>query len=82
MKGVEMNNLTEKKKNLLNKILQRNNVSFEIHKYGVLVIDQDDKRNIIQVLANEFCEKGLKENDEPNELGLEIEELIDIVNNW
>ncbi len=28
-------------------------------------------------LADEFCKEGLKPDDEPNEYGLEIEDLID-----
>jgi hypothetical protein len=39
-------------------------------------------RNIRENIANyelaaEFCEEGLKPDDEPNEYGLEIEDLID-----
>ena len=32
-----------------------------------------------QALGNELCETGLHEDDEPNQRGLELEELIDWV---
>lgn len=44
-------------------------------------IDADLGNHIRNLLTEEFCEIGLRANDEPNELGLEIEQLIDDVGN-
>jgi hypothetical protein len=45
-----------------------------------LLLGDSEITEIILILADEFCETGLKENDEPNERGIEIEDLIDVLN--
>ena len=40
-------------------------------------IPKNIREDIVNELSNEFCEKGLKENSEPNDYGLMIEDLID-----
>lgn len=37
--------------------------------------------DIILLLSDELCQTGLMPNDEPNNRGLEIESIIDIINN-
>ena len=74
-------------------MIQLNNESLELlrvclnhHKPELLyVIDSQELINIDsglgnelrQAVGNEFCRDGLKQDDEPNEYGLELEELID-----
>jgi hypothetical protein len=46
---------------------------------GTLSIGYDESSDLQQALANELCDTGLDEHDEPNERGYAIERLIDIV---
>lgn len=46
-----------------------------------LLLGDPEITEILLILADEFLETGLKENDEPNERGIEIEDLIDVMNN-
>lgn len=39
-----------------------------------------EREQLIDLLTDEFIETGLNENDEPNQRGMEIEALIDILN--
>ena len=40
------------------------------------------RRQIVDVLTDELCEHGLESDHEPNEHGLEVEELIDVCRLW
>ena len=40
------------------------------------------RRQIVDVLTDELCEHGLAHDHEPNEHGLEVEELIDVCRLW
>jgi hypothetical protein len=40
-------------------------------------LPRDIREQIVEELSDEFCEKGLKLDSEPNAYGLEIEDLID-----
>ena len=46
---------------------------------GALSIGYDESSDLQQALADELCDTGLDEHDEPNERGHAIERLIDIV---
>ncbi len=75
--------LSEKDKKLLFEILLKNNMPYYKQLYeNNLNFKTNEIKEIIGVLSDEFCRNGLKENDEPNSFGLEIENLIDIVNSW
>ena len=37
------------------------------------------REELREAIADEFCESGLNESDEPNEFGLRLEELIDLL---
>lgn len=43
---------------------------------GIMEIDHKIRDGIASVLSDEFVEHGLKDDDEPNAYGLEIEGLI------
>ena len=44
----------------------------------VMELTRDIREKIVNYeLADEFCEEGLKPDNEPNRYGLEIEDLID-----
>ena len=45
---------------------------------GFLSVGYDESSDLQQALADEFCNTGLDEHDEPNERGHAIERLIDI----
>lgn len=40
-------------------------------------LSRDVREQIVEELSDEFCEKGLKPDSEPNAYGLEMEDLID-----
>lgn len=42
-------------------------------------VDDQEREELCQLLTDEFANKGLKENDEPNSYGFEIESIIDKV---
>lgn len=44
-------------------------------------LSEEIRESIINILSDEYIEKGIDENSEPNRYGLEVEELIDFVNN-
>ncbi|MBC1575567.1 hypothetical protein HB900_13940 [Listeria booriae] len=52
----------------------------EIEKNGVNSLNSESVEKIIDILLTAFTNHGLEEDDEPNKYGLEIEDLIDIVN--
>jgi len=44
---------------------------------NIVYLTYCDRKKIVEELGNEFCEKGLGLDDEPNDYGFEIEDLID-----
>lgn len=45
---------------------------------SVVVIREDQKRDIQDLIGDEFAETGLHDNHEPNDRGLALEALIDV----
>ena len=45
---------------------------------STVVIREDQRREIQEVLGDEFAETGLREDHEPNSRGLALENLIDV----
>ncbi len=54
--------------------------SFAVTRDSPKCVDDVRKAEIINMLVAKFSSIGLREDDEPNELGLAIESLIDIFN--
>lgn len=52
---------------------------FPLPEGGVKFLVPGDREQLIDVLLQEFTETGLGFDDEPNNRGIEIEELIDFV---
>ncbi|EUJ31424.1 hypothetical protein [Listeria cornellensis] len=70
-------------KNLLYCVLeryQRGHYIEIIEKQGEDALDSEAVEDILDVLSSLFMEIGLKSNDEPNKIGLDLEGLIDIIN--
>lgn len=44
---------------------------------STVVIREDQRREIQELVGNEFAETGLRENHEPNDRGRALEKLID-----
>ena len=61
-------------------ILKEFDLSMEEEK-GKLFLEKDKLffENLLDTLSDSLMEKGLKENDEPNEYGLRIEGVIDVI---
>lgn len=47
---------------------------------GVSGLSREERDMIIDALSNEFVATGIGENSEPNQRGLELEGLLDLVN--
>ncbi|EAC3109127.1 hypothetical protein BJM51_05495 [Listeria monocytogenes] len=52
----------------------------EIENNGVDHLKRESIDAIIDILTSAFLAYGLEDNDKPNNYGLEIEDLVDIVN--
>ncbi len=44
-----------------------------------LFCKSSDQEKIRQAVLDEFCSSGLRDDDEPNQRGLELEDLIDAI---
>jgi len=53
--------------------------SFQLPEEGVERTAEHDRQLLIDLLLQEFLETGLGSDDEPNQRGVEIEEIIDLV---
>ncbi|MCW2067373.1 UNVERIFIED_ORG: hypothetical protein M2420_002735 [Stenotrophomonas maltophilia] len=53
--------------------------SFHLPEEGIKHLVKQDRESLIDALAQEFSETGLGSDDEPNQRGVEIEEIIDFV---
>jgi len=53
--------------------------SFHLPEEGIKHLVKQDRESLIDALAQEFSETGLGYDDEPNQRGAEIEEIIDLV---
>ena len=42
-----------------------------------VVLHEDQKRTVQELVGDEFAETGLRADDEPNQRGLDLEKLID-----
>lgn len=74
-------------KNVKNKIKQAlNNNRIIKNGYGTnkyfIDLSEEDVETMLNELSTLFISKGLQMNDEPNRLGLSIEELIDIITSF
>ncbi|CAH0181719.1 MULTISPECIES: hypothetical protein [Stenotrophomonas] len=53
--------------------------SFHLPEEGIEHLVKQDRESLIDALVQEFSETGLGSDDEPNQRGVEIEEIIDFV---
>lgn len=67
---------------LLSEVSLRHKIDLPIESVATdgWVIDEAKRELLIDALINELAETGLCKDDEPNERGLQLEELIDFVN--
>ena len=47
-----------------------------------VVLSSEMQQKLIDSVSNFFLKHGLKKNGEPNQLGIELEDLIDKLNNY
>ena len=62
---------------LLDILKSQNRVSFSLEELSSLVFNDKKYEDIKQLVIDEFCKTGLNNEDEPNERGLLIEDLLD-----
>lgn len=67
---------------LLNEILEKHKLGPQLEEAlaGRRGFDEGARELLVDALVYEFSETGLCTDDEPNERGLQIEELIDFIN--
>ncbi|HGM6732185.1 TPA: hypothetical protein ACKQBZ_003291 [Stenotrophomonas maltophilia] len=53
--------------------------SFQLPEVGFMNLVESDRELLVDALLRELLETGLGADDEPNQRGLEIEEIIDFV---
>ena len=65
---------------LLREVLEKRAPEFVpvLREGSTVVIREDQRKEIQELVGDEFAETGLRENHEPNERGLALEELIDV----
>jgi hypothetical protein len=51
-----------------------------IKKDGTWQLNPEDQERLVEAISSEFTETGLKLNSEPNNRGLQLEELLDRIN--
>jgi hypothetical protein len=77
--GMDMMRLYEVTRRI-EEILKKRNSKLVNYISGVTdikTVDYNIRKDIAEELGNEFCEEGVRPDSEPNEYGLEIEDLID-----
>ena len=74
-----MLNMNKKSRELLQLCIQRHNPTLlpMIKSKNDITYDANFYNKLREAVGDEFCDKGLLSNDEPNEYGLRLEELID-----
>jgi hypothetical protein len=50
-----------------------------LNQLGIIPLSDKQRELLRDVISDEFIEYGLREDDEPNEKGLELELLIDLL---
>ena len=70
--------------NLLREIAGKYGVQLSIDENGREQFDLSDsiRRELIDAISTEFVETGLGDNNEPNERGIRLEELLDALNRF
>lgn len=63
---------------LLSKVIWRRNPSLMslVHSLGETPLTQEEREQLRDVLADELVEHGLQPDDEPNEWGVKVDDLI------
>lgn len=69
-------------KRILSQILELNHVHYEdfMADFSTEDIPSWKVDQLCNWINNEFMMRGLAENDQPNEYGLQLEQLLDVVN--
>jgi hypothetical protein len=71
--------LPERLFGLLREVLERRapELSSLLRDGGRVVLREGQKRAVQELVGDEFAETGLRDDDEPNQRGLDLEKLID-----
>lgn len=79
-----LNLLSDKQRNMLQHILSKHRVdvlNVPVKTIGLVPLEDDQRRQLQDILMDEFLDIGLGSDYEPNEIGLQLEDLIDVLNN-
>jgi hypothetical protein len=72
--------LDDNQKTLLREVLQKNSPEMLSVFDAPALLTDEQRIEICRILTDEFCLTGLGEDSEPNQRGMLLEDLIDIVN--
>lgn len=71
--------ITSRERELLEKSFSKKSCKLNLKIENLIIIIEDDIKNILETIVDNisdyFISDGLQNNDEPNELGLELESL-------
>ena len=78
---INMVQIPQRLQNLLREVLAKHQPEMlpRLSPAGELSIAPEQREPLRDSMASELCETGLRPDDEPNERGYAIEELIDLV---
>lgn len=75
--------LDESLSGLLSEVLRKRAPELDIKRTGdQFQLSQKQRQQLCELLGQELCASGLRDNDEPNARGLLIERLIDKLRPW
>ena len=75
--------LDESLAGLLREVLHRRAPELDIEQTDdQFQLSQEQRQQVCELLGQELCASGLRDNDEPNARGLLIERLIDKLKPW
>jgi hypothetical protein len=82
--NMTMQQLSEKYLRILTNVVRRRDKESLrlIDLLGVVRLTTEQREQLRSVLCEELCEHGLREDDEPNEYGKQLDEIIGILRHY
>ena len=73
--------MTPQQKALIAEVVQHHNPAFcdVIDTLGTRTLTDQERESLREAIATELCATGLDATDEPNQRGVELEEVIDLL---
>lgn len=74
-----MSELSQETIKLVRRVIENSNSEngFLLKKINIEHLSKDEVSKIVDLISDEFARRGLDDNDEPNEYGMQLESAID-----